>query len=140
MRKVFIDSSVLFSACYSSTGASREIIRQAISGKLKLVISKHIIEEVERNLEKDARDVIPIFQQFLITIPFMIVHPTKEEVEKAASCVDLKDAPILAAARKAKVDYLVSLDTRHLVNVPEVTNCADTEIVLPGEFLKIIKN
>ena len=64
MTKVFVDSSVLFSACYSSTGASREIIRKAISGEIKLVISRHVIEEVERNLEKDAPQVIKIFQQF----------------------------------------------------------------------------
>ena len=85
MTKVFVDSSVLFSACYSSTGASREIIRQGILEKIKLVISSHIIEEVERNLEKDAPNVIPIFQQFLSTVPFIVVHPTKHEVKKLLS-------------------------------------------------------
>ena len=137
--EVFVDSSVLFSACYSSTGASREIIRQGILGKIQLIISKHIIEEVERNLEKDVPQVIPIFQQFLDIVPFKIVTPTKKEVEKATSCVDLKDAPILAAAIKEKVDYLISLDTKHLV-VPKVSKCAGIEIVLPGEFLKEIRN
>lgn len=140
MTKVFVDSSVLFSACYSSTGASREIIRQGISGKIKLVISKHVIEEVERNLKKDAPQTIPIFQEFLNIVAFKIVHPTKQEVEEAASCVDLKDAPILAAARNAKADYMVSLDTRHLVGIPKVASCAKVEIVLPGEFLKRIRN
>ena len=139
MTKVFVDSSVLFSACYSSTGASREIIRKAISREIKLVISKHIIEEVERNLEKDAPYVIPTFQQFLSLVPFKVVRPTKQEVEKATNCVALKDAPILAAARQAKADYLVSLDTHHLVGVPKVVDCAEVEIVLPGEFLKRIE-
>ena len=139
MTKVFVDSSVLFSACYSSTGASREIIRQGILGKIKLVISKHIIEEVERNLEKDAPNVTPIFWQFLSTVPFMVVHPTKREVKKASEYVDLKDAPILAAAKKAKADYLISLDTKHLVK-PKVAERAGLDIILPGEFLKRTRN
>ena len=139
MTKVFVDSSVLYSACYSSTGASREIIRQGILGKIKLVISKHIIEEVERNLEKDAPNVIPILQQFLSSVPFMVVHPTKNEVEKTSKYVDLKDAPILAAAKKAKADYLISLDTKHLVK-PKVAERAELDIVLPGEFLKRTRN
>lgn len=95
---------------------------------------------MERNLKKDVPEAIPIFQEFLNTVEFKIVHPTKQEVEEAASCVDLKDASILAAARNAKVDYMVSLDTRHSVGIPKVKNCAKVEIVLPGEFLKRIRN
>ena len=139
MTKVFVDASVLFSACYSSTGASREIIRQGLSRKIKLVISKHIVEEVERNLEKDAPQVIQILKDFLNIVPFKVVRPTKKEVEEAASYVALKDALIVAAAKKAKADYLVSLDTKHLV-LPKVAKRANMEIVLPSEFLKTIKN
>lgn len=139
MTKVFVDSSVVYSACYSSTGASREIIRQGISGKIKLIISKHVIEEVERNLKKDVPQAIPIFQEFLNTVPFKIVHPTKQEIEEAASYIALKDAPIVASAKKAKADYLVSLDTKHLV-LPNIAKSANIEIVLPGEFLKKIRN
>jgi len=139
MTKVFVDASVLFSACYSSTGASREIIRQGLSRKIKLVISKHIVEEVERNLEKDAPQVIQILKDFLNIVPFKVVRPTKKEVEEAASYVALKDALIVAAAKKAKADYLVSLDTKHLV-LPKVAKRANMEIVLPSEFLKTRKN
>ena len=107
---------------------------------MKGIISKHVKEEVERNLKKDVPQTIPIFQEFLDTVPFKIVHPTKQEVEEAALCVDLKDAAILAAARKAKADYLISLDTHHLVGVPRVAKCAKIEIILPSELLKIIRN
>lgn len=127
MTNVFVDSSVLYSVCYSSTGASREIIRQGILRKIKLVISKHIL------------NVMPIFQHFLSTVPFKVVLSTKHEVEKASEYVNLKDAPILAAAKKAKVDYLVSLDTKHLVK-SKVAERAGLDIVLPGEFLKRTKN
>lgn len=39
MMDVFLDASVLFSAAYSKTGASRELIRLGIQGEVKLVIS-----------------------------------------------------------------------------------------------------
>ena len=65
MIRVFLDSSVLIFACYSSTGASREIIRQAIRGTLQVVVSKLIVEETERNLTSKAPEALPAFQQFL---------------------------------------------------------------------------
>lgn len=34
MIRVFVDASMLFAACYSASGASREIVRLGIQGKL----------------------------------------------------------------------------------------------------------
>jgi predicted nucleic acid-binding protein len=43
-------------------------------------------------------------------------RPTKAEVLRAAQIVHLKDAPIVAAAAKAKADYLATHDVKHLLN------------------------
>jgi len=51
MIRAFVDASVLFAAAYSETGASREIIRQAIRGKIQLVASQLVLEEARRNLQ-----------------------------------------------------------------------------------------
>jgi len=61
MKRIFVDSSVLFSAGNSSKGHARDLVNMAIRGEVVLVVST------------------------------------------------LKDAPIVAAARKAKVDFLVTL-------------------------------
>ena len=53
----------------------------------------------------------------------------------AARYTELKDAPIVAAARRTHVDYLVSLDRRHLVDVPEVALRSGLKIILPGALL-----
>lgn len=50
MIRAFVDASVLFAASYSATGASRELIRLAFQGKVELVISDDVLEEVRRNL------------------------------------------------------------------------------------------
>ena len=138
MIRAFIDASVLFAASLSPTGASREIIRQAVRGKVTLVASKLVYEEAERNLADQAPEALPAFHQFLGTVPFEMVRPSKRQVLQAAQYSALKDAPIVAAAKRAQVDYLVSLDRRHLVGVPEVAQRSGLKIVLPSELLEKI--
>jgi predicted nucleic acid-binding protein len=135
MIRAFVDASVLFAASLSPTGASREIIRQAVRGQVTLVASKLVYEEVEKNLADKAPEALPAFRQFLATVPFETVRPTKRQVLQAARYSALKDAPIVAAAKRARVDYLVSLDRRHLVGVKEVAQRSGLRIVLPSEFL-----
>ena len=73
-------------------------------------------------------------QLFLDTVPFETVRPSKRQVLQAAQYSALKDAPIVAAAKRAQVDYLVSLDRRHLVGVPEVAQRSGLKIVLLVSF------
>ena len=136
MTRVFIDASVLFSASLSPTGASREIIRLALRDQLTLVASRLVFEETERNLADKAPAALSAFEEFRDVVPFEFVRPTKRQVLQAASYTALKDAPIVAAAKRAKVDYLVSLDRRHLVGVPEVEKRSGLKIVLPENLLE----
>src|SRR3990170_1527967 len=72
-----------------------------------------------------------IFILFFPAIPFEYIRPTKREVLAAAEHVAMKDAPILAAARKARVDLLVTLDKKHLLGKPELTEISRVAIVTP---------
>jgi predicted nucleic acid-binding protein len=139
MIRAFIDASVLIAASYSPTGASREIIRQAIRGNVALVASKLVFEETTENLRAKAPEALVYLQQLLDVVPFELVQPTKLQVSHAASYTALKDAPLVAAAKRARVDYLVSLDRRHLVGVPAVAKGSGLKIVLPEELLEEIR-
>lgn len=139
MIRVFVDASVLFAACYSAAGASREIVRLAIQGELTLVISDVVQEEARRNLAAKAPKALPLLEQLLELVPFEIVQATKQEVLTARVYTELKDAPIVAAAIQAQTDYLVSLDRVHLVEVPEVAKQSGIAIILPGDLLQIIR-
>jgi predicted nucleic acid-binding protein len=78
------------------------------------IISSDVIEECERNLRAKAPEALPLFLTFLT----LLVHraePTAERVAQAAATIEPKDAPIVAAAAVAKVDYLASYDRRHLL-------------------------
>lgn len=80
------------------------------------------------------------FEIFRDNVPFEIAAPSREEVLSAAECTELKDAPIVAAAIRARVDVLVSLDRRHLVGRPEVAQGSGLRIVLPEELLQEIRD
>ena len=55
MIRVFVDTGVFFAASYSSTGASRELIRLTFQGQVQLVISDDVLEEARRNLAAKFR-------------------------------------------------------------------------------------
>ncbi len=136
MIRVFLDASVLFAAAYSKTGASREIIRQAIRNRVRVVVSPLVFEEAKRNLEAKAPEALVDLENFRRTVDFEVVRPTEKEVREAMGYTAAKDAPLIAAARKAGVDCLLSFDKEHLVEVPEVARGSGLTIILPGDFLR----
>lgn len=131
MRQLFIDSSVLFAAAYSSRGHARDLVLMATREEVILVVSPLVLEETRRNLEESAPAVIDLFDLLVQTIPFKIVQPTRDEILDAAQHIVLKDAPILAAAKISKADLLVTLDKKHLLEKPLLVEYLGVEIVTP---------
>jgi predicted nucleic acid-binding protein len=136
MQRVFIDSSVLFSAAYSNKGHARDLILMAAREEIRLVISTLVVVETRRNLADFAPEALPALELVLDSIDFEIVDPTKEEVIDAVKIVALKDAPILAAALVARVDIFVTLDKKHLLDKPELATYANCPILRPVEAYK----
>jgi len=64
-----------------------------------------------------------------------VPSPTPEEVLRAARMIHPKDAAILAAAMRAGVDYLVTLDRRHFLDDPEVARRSGLRIGAPGDSI-----
>ena len=134
-----MDSSVLFSAAFSAQGGSRELIRMAIRGEATLVISDYVIEETKRNLSRKAPQAGEITQFILSQVPFEIANPEKHEVLAAGLHVELKDAPVVAAAKKANVDLLTTLDKKHLLEKSNVAEFAGVPIVTPEDAITYLR-
>lgn len=133
---VFIDTSVLFAASDSARGASREIIHHAQRGQLLLVLNKFVLLETAKNLAAKRPQALPAFETIQAIIPFQIVDPTRDEVLQMQPHTAFKDAPHFATALKARVDYLVSLDRRHMIEIREqVYADLGLRILLPAELL-----
>ena len=62
--------------------------------------------------------------------------PSHGDVLSCAKLINLKDAPILAAAIGAQADFLITLNTRHFMTDQLKSAYPSMKIVTPGEFLR----
>ncbi len=133
---VFLDTSALIAGIISPTGAAHELLRLCEARVVDLVISRQVLTKADRNLSDKLPALVPEYRDLLRHLsPRVIEDPVTEEIERAIEIINRKDAPILAAARKAGVDYLVTWSTRHF-HKKSVQDHVACKIVIPGKFLK----
>ena len=138
MIKIFIDSSVIIAALISKTGASREVLIFRESSFFEGWISTKVIDEVtkviERKsliLENDLKEILNVANLKVVKKldPFLLLETSKWIKDK-------NDAHILAAAKQADVDIILTLDIRHFIKDLEVSKKSGLKIMTPGEFIK----
>jgi len=138
--RIFFDSSALFASAYSATGGSRELMRLAFRGQVAICVSQDVLEETQRNLSTKAPELTVLYAFLLALLaPQVVADPSRKEVWEAENHVAQKDAPIVAAAKKAKAALLVTLDRKHLPGKPELERFVGVPIVTPKEALTRIK-
>jgi predicted nucleic acid-binding protein len=139
MQRIFLDSSVLFSASYSKTGHAHDLVQMSAEGELMIVISNFVIGETRRNLADLKTQRVDEFEEILMRATIDVVHVPKEEIANATHLIVLKDAPIIAAAKIAKVDMLVSLDRKHILGKLELEKYIHAPILTPIEAFQRLK-
>jgi uncharacterized protein len=140
-RRIFLDSSVLYAAAFSPTGPARRLILKGLQGSITLCISGLVLEETKRNLTKNAPLALPSFTILAELLSPGLINPTTADVLKAAQVVHLKDAPIVAAAAKAKAEYLATHDVKHLLNHAQAIEAAyGITVIAPAELVNILTN
>ena len=138
--RVFLDTSVLFAAVYSTSGAAHDLILLAVAGEVQVLISQDVLEEVQRNLSQKVPEKLGAFHRLMQLIdPVMVDDPTPAAVHAAEAYVAAKDAPIVAAAIAAQPDYLVTYDRKHLLEPPEVAQRSGLTIVTPDVVVAAIQ-
>ena len=141
MIRFFVDASVLFSAAYSAKGYSRDFINLAAAGEpqVRLVVSDDVLEETRRNLAYNKPEKLDVLERLLSAVPFEVVNPARRSVVGAARRVAIQDAPIVAAARKAKVDALVTFDEKHLLRNAALPGYVRAPILRPQQAMAMMK-
>lgn len=136
-KRVFLDSSVFVAACASINGASARVLQLCHERRLHCFISSYVLQETQKNVVGKVNDLgKKRFDFFIRSIPFVIVpEPTEKEIAYYRNIINIKDAPILACARKNKVSHLLTLDKKDLLP-QKVRKCIhEFKIVTPGEFV-----
>lgn len=131
MKRLFIDSSVLYSAAYSAKGYARDLLLMGIRGEVLLVISSLVLEETRRNILANAPQAVDFLDLVVNLLPLELVEPLGEDVLIAERFVAKKDAFIVASAKKGHVDYLVTLDKKHLLGNDAAAEYAGVKIITP---------
>ena len=141
MITVFIDTSVLFSACLSKIGASALILGFCRKNKIKGYISRYVLSEVKRNALQKLNQLGKRRLNFYILQSNLNIvdSPTPEEIKICQEVLNSKDAPILAAAVKNKVNYLITFNTRDFLLPKVKAFVKPLPILTPRDFVMLVK-
>jgi len=137
--RVFADANVLIAGAGSRSGASGAVLLLAEVGLFRLVVSRQVLDEAERNLRKKLPRALSTFAELLATVQIEIVpDPEPSAWQRWETLIEEKDAPILEAAVIADVDRLLTLNTRDFT--PEVAAESGLAIRTPAQFIGELRN
>lgn len=134
---VLFNASVILAGLHSPKGGSAKILSWAKKRKIRAVASEVILDEVFRragriNLQESG------VKRKLRGVFFEITPPPKEKSVSAFKkvVIDVGDAHVLASGKEIKVDYLVTLDRKHILSLKKYVR--QPKIVTPGELIEIL--
>ena len=112
ITRVMLDTNILFSAMYRFEGTPFDAFAKASEMPYRLVLCDQIVDELRRNFNRKFPAKIPVIERFLAISHYDLITlaPGDVAADDEESISDIKDRPILRAARKAKVDIFVTGD------------------------------
>ena len=131
---IVCDTNVLISAAHFPGSPPDEIIQLVRQGFMELALSPEILTEFKRILKGEFGTPKDEIKQITENIKGIatIVKPTKR-INLITQ--DPTDNKILECALKAKADYIISGDTKHLQPIKEFQGIS---ILSPAKFLAAI--
>lgn len=133
MIRIVADTNLLISSIFWD-GAPYRIVQHAIDGKLEIVVSALILNEVRRVLTNPKESFVLSEQEVDDVVNGILAFATIVEPSKTLSVSrDAKDDPIIACALAAKAGFIVTRDNDLLV----LKEYSVIKIVSPEEFLKL---
>jgi len=113
--RVFLDTNVLFSGVHSESGVPKRLLDAAGLSRYQIVASTLVLNELVRNLRtKSSRSLVKL-ERVLREVRFeMVPEPPDEQIARWRDAGLGTDAPIVAAAVLAEVDYFCTGDRRLL--------------------------
>ena len=139
---LFLDSSALFTGIVSPSGAARVLLLLAESDHILVTISEQVVAESERAIARKVPQALGDLRQAILTSKARIVRdPAAQEVMAHLYLISHPpDVPILLAAMRAGVDYLVTHNRKHFLDDPGVAQRSGLRIGTPGEALKWVRD
>ena len=143
MIRAVLDTNVIVSGILTPKSVPATILKIGLEGKFKLIMSPHVIEEIERVIRYER--MIALMRRHKLTCrevdDFMQKHKrvamvTPGELEVTAVPSDPGDDMVLSCALEGKADFVVSGD-HHLTDLKSFQGIS---IVNPQKFLQLFSN
>jgi len=127
--KIVLDTNVFISGVFF-TGPPYQILNAWRSGKLKVILSKEILEEYIRVGEELSRqfsevDLKPALELIALNATFVLVPKLSAQI-----CSDVDDDKFLSCAVSGNCDFIISGD-KHLLQIKEYCG---VKILTPRKF------
>ncbi|MCW1970270.1 MAG: PIN domain-containing protein [Anaerolineae bacterium] len=142
MLKFFLDTSILISMVMSHAGGSYELFKYAENNpkQVTLYINDYVRAEAHEVFSRNKQT------KFLLELDKILAHPLWQEIDTTSDedevaslyLLDPDDAPIIAAAKNAKVDALISFDRKHL-HTKKVEAYIGAPVITSGEALQRLR-
>lgn len=134
--RLFLDADVLVAGAISPPGGSGYILLLGEMESVEILVCEQVLAEARRALKKKAPRALSEFERIIQAIkPQVCPEPTVEEIILCREIIHPDDAPILAAAMKARPDSLITLNTHHFIDDPRVKQRSGLRIETPGMYL-----
>lgn len=135
MIRIVLDTNILISAIGWS-GKSRRILVHCIAGRIKLITSLPLLDEILAVLNRPKFSFISAskkqeFFKYLLTIAEVVEPRQKVDIIQA----DPEDNRVLECALEGKADYIISED-KHLLSLKEYKGI---RIATGAQFLRIFE-
>ena len=130
--KVIIDTNVVFSA-FASRGLANSIFELCLD-RHTIIISEHILSELQKNLQKKLRmpndkvqKIIEYLREFCIVSDYVKLE---ENI-----CRDVDDVKILGLSERTRPDFIITGD----MDLLELKEFNSVPIITPREFWEVSK-
>ena len=139
LRSILVDSSVVLSACKSTSGASYFLHYLGHNNQLKIFVNRTILKETTRRIDKIGKSNEYLKQFLSWSNIASLPNPSSQSMEEyKQTSPDPDDVHLFASAKKLPGHTLVSLDKKHVLSVRE--KIPDLTILSPGELLQELRS
>jgi uncharacterized protein len=140
MIKIVLDTNVFISGLLTPGRAPAQLLELILSGKIKLVISPQIIQEIQRVIQYPG--IVKLMKKRQITREELedailkiirVATITSGAVNVQGVCADPDDDMFLAGALEGQADYIISGD-HHLIDLKIYQGI---KIIPPAAFIEL---
>ncbi|WP_334948310.1 putative toxin-antitoxin system toxin component, PIN family [Nostoc sp.] len=137
MIKAVIDTSVFIAAIKSKSETSGpvKIVSTCNDGSFKIVTSPQIMEELVRKLIEYKYDS-ELITNFIAHIKVDAITTSGLYCTERLSNIDPKDNMILSTAYESSSDFIVTLDSKHIL---PIKHFCGTQIIDPSSFIREVQ-